>query len=98
MFSIKEGFLAEIMRITSVIFTTGFKISAPVAVVLLITNSGLGMLSRAVPQMNVFMVSFPLTIGIGFIILGLSIPLFVTLLGNEFDLIGDNVFKILKTI
>jgi flagellar biosynthesis protein FliR len=98
MFSIKEGFLPEILRITSVIFTVGFKIAAPVAVVLLITNSGLGVLSRAVPQMNVFMVSFPITIGVGLIILGLSVPLFVHLLGNEFELIGDNVFKILKTI
>jgi len=95
---ISQDFLREMILASSTVFVVGFKIAAPVAVVLLVTNAGLGVLARAVPQMNVFMVSFPLTIGVGFIVLGLSVPLFVTLLGSEYQEIGNNIFKILKTI
>lgn len=97
-FALTAGFLTEILRITSSIFVVGFKIAAPVAVVLLITNAGLGVLSRAVPQMNVYMVSFPITISLGFLILALSIPLFITFVGKEYELIADNIISVLKTI
>ncbi|GAH57529.1 unnamed protein product, partial [marine sediment metagenome] len=93
-----QDYLKEMISISASVFVVGFKIAAPVAVILLITNAGFGVLARAVPQMNVFMVSFPLTISIGFIILGLSVPLFVTLLGNEFREINNNIFRVLKTL
>ena len=34
----------------------------------------MGMISRAVPTVNIFIVSFPLTIGIGLILTVLSLP------------------------
>jgi flagellar biosynthetic protein FliR len=93
-----DSFFKEIMGITSMIFVVGFKMAAPIAAVLLVVNTGFGMIARAVPQMNVFMITFPVSISIGFIFLGLTLPLFTNLLGVEFNNIGDNILKILKTI
>ena len=59
------------------IFKVGVLFSAPVMVALLITNVILGLISRAIPTVNVFIISFPLTIGVGLV---LSLFLFSELL------------------
>lgn len=59
-------------------FTIVFKIAAPVAVALFLTNVGLGFMARVAPQMNVFVVGFPIQIGVGLVMLAISIPLLGT--------------------
>jgi flagellar biosynthetic protein FliR len=59
----------------SVIFTSAARVAAPAMVALLLANIALAILSRAVPQLNVIMVSFPMTIGIGLLMIGISIPI-----------------------
>jgi flagellar biosynthetic protein FliR len=66
------------------VFVLGIKLAAPVMVSLLAINVVLGIMARSFPQMNVFMLSMPLHIGIGFLILGLSLPVFLHILGNAF--------------
>jgi flagellar biosynthetic protein FliR len=48
----------------------GVMISAPVIVALLLTNFVLAIISKAVPTVNIFIISFPLTVGVG---LGISL-------------------------
>ena len=43
-------------------------------VALLLTKLALAILGRAVPQLNAMMVSFPITIGVGLVMFGLSLP------------------------
>jgi flagellar biosynthetic protein FliR len=52
----------------------------PILAALLITNIALGILTRAAPQLNLFAVGFPITLGLGFIVLSLSITYMVPLL------------------
>lgn len=49
------------------IFMIGVVLSLPVVTALLITNLALGVLNKAAPQLNLFAVGFPITLGIGFI-------------------------------
>lgn len=56
------------------LFSCGASVAAPVMVTLLLTNLALAMLGRAVPQLNVMMVSFPLTIGVGLLMYAVSLP------------------------
>lgn len=55
-------------------FSLAVVIAAPVMVALLATNIGLAVLNRAVPQLNTMMVAVPITVGIGLITVGLSLP------------------------
>jgi flagellar biosynthetic protein FliR len=55
---------------SAAIFQMGVMIAAPVIVALLLTNFVLAIISKAVPTVNIFIISFPLTIAVG---LGLSI-------------------------
>lgn len=58
-------------------FIVALKIAAPVMAVLLFSQIALGMIAKTVPQIHVLLVSFPLTIGLGLLFLGLSMDLFV---------------------
>ncbi len=58
---------------SGIIFTAGVQLSLPIVTALLITNLTLGILTRAAPQLNLFGIGFPITIGIGFISLLLSL-------------------------
>ena len=55
------------------IFTIAFHISAPVFIALFLSYMAMGLISRTIPQMNVFMVSPPLQIMVGLVMVGLSI-------------------------
>ncbi len=56
------------------VFAYGLQLSLPLLAALLITNLALGVLTRAAPQLNLFAVGFPITLGLGFFVLMLFIP------------------------
>jgi flagellar biosynthesis protein FliR len=58
-------------------FLIVFKIAAPPAIALFLTNIALGLMARVAPQMNVFVVGLPLQIAVGLIMLSVSVPLLV---------------------
>jgi len=60
-------------------FAWGLQLAMPVVGALMLVNAALGVLTRASPQLNIFAVGFPLTMGVGFVILGISIPYFLPL-------------------
>lgn len=41
---------------------------------LLLVSIGMGFVSRAAPQLNVFAVGFPVTLGLGFILMWITLP------------------------
>ena len=55
----------RIVYFTSQIFTIAFELIVPIYAVLIITAMVLGLMSKALPHMNVFMVALPVKIFIG---------------------------------
>ncbi len=66
------------------LFTLGVRVAAPVLVALLLTNAALGVLARTIPQLNVFVVGFPVNVGVGLVVLGVSLPFTFRLLAARF--------------
>ena len=66
------------------IFSYSLALSLPLLAALLITNLGLGVLTRAAPQLNIFAVGFPLTILMGMLVLALALPNFAPPLERQF--------------
>lgn len=58
------------------VFAIGFKIAAPVTAAVFIADVSLGVISKAVPQVNVFMVGIPLKILLGLLIILFSLTAF----------------------
>ena len=67
------------------IFSIGMRLSLPIVAALLITNIALGILTRAAPQLNLFGIGFPITIGVGFLMLSMVLPYWVTPFENSFQ-------------
>lgn len=56
------------------IFSTGLWIALPMIVMLLFVNLVLGTISRVAPQINIFAIGFPVTLGLGLLGLLLTLP------------------------
>jgi flagellar biosynthesis protein FliR len=56
------------------IFTSAIEIAAPALLALVVTDVAFGMVSRVVPQLNVFAVGFPVKIGVGLLIVAATMP------------------------
>ncbi len=61
----------------STVFAVGLQLALPLIAILLMTNLALGILTRSAPQLNIFAIGFPITLGVGLIVLDLTLPYFV---------------------
>ena len=77
--SFHDGVMMKLIAVTAQVFVIAIKISAPVLIALFLVTASMGVLARTVPQMNVFMVGFPVQIAVGMAALVLSLPLFAVL-------------------
>ncbi len=67
------------------IFWIAVKLSAPMALVIFLANTAFGIIAKAVPQINVLVVSFSVNILVGFFVLFLTLPVFGTNVGAVFQ-------------
>jgi flagellar biosynthetic protein FliR len=81
---------------TGRIFQIGCLLAAPVVVALLLTNFVLGIISKAVPTVNVFIISFPLTIGVGLTISIIALPEVAVFLEREFMRLPEVIGRLLQ--
>jgi flagellar biosynthesis protein FliR len=58
----------------SSLFISAIEVAAPVVLALLITDVAFGMVSKVVPQLNVFSVAFPLKVGVAMLVVAASLP------------------------
>jgi flagellar biosynthetic protein FliR len=75
----------EMVRWGSRVFSAGMQIAMPIVAAMLITNIALAILTRAAPQLNLFGIGFPITLGAGFLVISLTIPYLGTPLQTLFN-------------
>ena len=87
-----------IAKLTGGIFLTGMKIAMPITFAILLTNVGLGILSRTMPQMNIFVVGIPMQLMIGITVLSMIIPFYVLFLDVLFNEMYGNISLAIRTL
>jgi len=97
-FNISGDAIPYLLQLSSRIFLLGIQFSAPVLAVLLLSGLILGILARVFPQLNVFLLSFPLNIGISFTVIGLTLPLVTILLRREFDNLNERFMTLMQLL
>lgn len=60
------------------VFRLGLWVSLPVVSMLILVNMVMGLMARVAPQMNIFSIGFPITLGVGFTGLWLTLPMMQT--------------------
>jgi len=91
------GLTEIISKAFTLAFTLGLQIALPVVAVLLIVDISLGLIARTVPQMNVFILGFPLKIIIGLVFVMLLLPMYVIFMENVFSP-SSKLFEYLRAV
>jgi flagellar biosynthetic protein FliR len=65
------------------IFAAAIEVCAPVMLATLLTDVAFGLVSRVVPQLNVFGVGFPAKVTVGLVMVGATLPFMAGWLGDE---------------
>lgn len=79
-------------------FVLALRLVAPVLLLLFFVYVALGMVSRAVPQIQVFFVSFPLTVGLGLLTFALALPAYMSLIHDGFSALSHDVPYLMRKV
>jgi flagellar biosynthetic protein FliR len=83
------GAVPFLLDLTGNMFVLAVRFSAPILALLLLSGLVLGIMARVFPQLNVFMLSYPINIGLALLVIGLTFQMVSTLLTREFNLLGE---------
>jgi flagellar biosynthetic protein FliR len=75
--TLSESLMNILIRLSGLMFVVAIKIAAPVLVAGFLINVGLSILARVMPQANIFMLSFPISISVGLLVILSSAPFLV---------------------
>jgi flagellar biosynthetic protein FliR len=84
--------LDRLMVLTTETISTGIRIALPIAGSLLLTDLALGLMARAVPQVQVFFLGLPLKIALGFVLIAFTLSMMLPVVK---DLMGSTVNNML---
>ncbi len=84
-----------VLDVGASVFVIAVRIAAPIAVVIFSINVGFGLIARAIPQVNVLLVSFTVNILVGILVLFLVMPQLGTSVGYFFQLMFEKMNGVL---
>lgn len=93
-FALTSGTFAKTVYLSGQLFVIGLKMAAPMMAVFFLTQAGLGLVCRFAPEINILIVSFPLTIILGFLFIVLFTSAWETVMLNSLELL----FQFLKRL
>ncbi|MBP2675158.1 MAG: flagellar biosynthetic protein FliR [Deltaproteobacteria bacterium] len=91
-----RALVGEGIALTGKVFVLAIKLGAPVVVGMVTLNLLLGFVTKATPQINIFFISFPLYILLGFLILMLALPAYVAAMGGSFGEMRSEMERVLS--
>ncbi|MFH1035763.1 MAG: flagellar biosynthetic protein FliR [Pseudomonadota bacterium] len=97
-FSLSRALYEQFMGLVTQMFLLSVKIGAPVVGALLFTQVAMGVVAKTVPQMNILIVGFPVTISVGLIFLSLTLSILVPLMSRVFKDLGPVLDSFLKAM
>lgn len=92
--NLSGGAIPMIIEVANHSLILSVRLVAPILVLLILSTLTLGIMSRVFPQLNVFMISFPVNIGISFIVMGLTFGVVTSLLREEFFSLPERFLRL----
>lgn len=94
-FSVSHSFMEVLARTFQNVFVIALKMGAPLFAILLFTYTALGIIAKTVPQINIFVAGFPLTISVGLLAIGVALPYVAMLIRGVFGQLGHDILILL---
>jgi flagellar biosynthetic protein FliR len=88
----------KLVQLVGFVFVIAVKLAVPVMVSVFLCNIALAVLSRVMPQMNIFQLGFPLKIGLGFVMMVASVPFMVAMFKQLLTGFEDNILELVKAL
>ncbi len=86
------GDLAQVMtNVVASSFTIGVQLAAPFIIVALILMVGLGLISRMMPQVQIFFIAQPIQLALGILILAIVMPAMHAVLDDQVSGLDDHL-------
>lgn len=94
--SLRMAPLGEVAAWGQSLLVITVKLCAPVLVAIFLSQVAMGILGRAIPQVNVLVTSFPVTIMLGLGVIIVCMPLYVQGLSSLMDVIATQMLQVMK--
>lgn len=89
---------ADIVLFAKTLLSITVSMSAPILITAFLANVSMGIIGRAIPQMNVLVTSMPVNIMLGFFVLFLALPLLIGEMDNLLEVTTKELFAVIKTL
>jgi flagellar biosynthesis protein FliR len=87
-----------LMKYTASVFVIAVKIASPILVSYFLINIAEGIVAKVIPQMQVFFVTQPLKLGLGFAMLAMVIPTYVYVIKGLLRSYEESLFQLIKAM
>lgn len=81
-----EDTVEWVMKMFAAVFVVAFQMSAPIVATLFLVTIALGITGKTVPQMNIFVIGFPIKIAVGFLVLIITMAVMVEVMQNLIEM------------
>jgi flagellar biosynthetic protein FliR len=88
----------NIANVFAVVFVAALKIAAPIVGAIFLTDVGLGILARTVPQLNVFVVGFPAKLAVALFTLIIVMPAALGVMTGLFTGLHHDIVALLRLL
>jgi flagellar biosynthetic protein FliR len=88
------GLVSHAVRAFCAAFALGFKMGFPIMAALFLVEVGLGIMSRSMPQLNIFVLGFPIRIAFGLAGMMVAMPVFVWISKQVFQVMYEYMFGV----
>jgi flagellar biosynthetic protein FliR len=94
---VDAGLGALIAQTLGAIFVVGVQLAAPIVIVLLIVELGLGLLTRAAPALNMMILGFPVRLLAGLIVLAATVSIVPAITHGMVPTLVDLAMRVVRT-
>ena len=87
-----------LVKMAGSVFVIAVKIASPIMVSFFLIHIAEGIISKVIPQMQVFFVTQPIKIGAGFLLLVTLAPIYVYVIKNLLKGYEDSLYSLIKAM
>lgn len=96
--SLNVSVLGDVVFYGQEVLVMAIKMCAPVIITALLINVSMGILGRAVPQINVLVTGVPVSVMLGLLVMFVCLPLLVVEMNGVMDITAEKLFFIMKKL
>lgn len=83
----QENYVEFIMNTFAGVFAVAFQMSIPIVATIFLVDIALGITARTVPQLNIFVIGFPIKIAVGFLVLVVMMGVLMAVVQEMFEIL-----------